>query len=142
MTTYGRLAEANGSTEQPGSQIDAANFRLMIITSFLVAATMLLLSLNVSIIKQRATAGPMGFIDWLLAGSIALMLFPSLVMLLMSSVMLVTMYVAVYTQDEKVIIVKRARKLLGLSSVLIPSSFGSTFLVEPWPGFSRVLVPR
>ncbi len=40
------------------------------------------------------------------------------------------MYLALYTQDEKVRIVKRARTLLGLSSVLIPSSFGSTFLVS------------
>jgi hypothetical protein len=44
--------------------------------------------------------------------------------------MLVTMYLAVHTQDEKVKIVGRARTLLGLTSILIPTSFGSTFLVS------------
>ena len=130
MTTPKNTSKANRSMEQPSSQIDAANFRLMIITSFLVAATMILLSLNVSIIKQSATAGHMGLIEWLLAGSIALMLLPSLIMLLMSAVILVAMYLAVYTQEEKVRIVARARTLLGLASVLIPTSFGSTFLVS------------
>lgn len=127
-------------TEQPVSHVDAANFRLMIITSFLVAATMILLSLNVSIIRESATSGQPGLIEWLLAGSIVLMLFPALIMLLMASVVLVTMYVAVYTPDEKVRIIARARNLLALASILIPTSFGSTFLVSlgidsPWSFF-------
>jgi hypothetical protein len=117
--------------------VDAANFRLMIITSFLVAATMILLSLNVSVIRQSALGGQMGTAEWLLAASIVLFLFPSLVMLLMASVVLVSMYLAVFSYEEKTRIVGRARTLLGLASILIPTSFGSTFLVSlglssPW----------
>ncbi len=106
------------------------NFRLMIITSFLVASTTVLLTLNVSIIRQSALAGLLGPIEWLLAASIALMLLPSLIMLLFSSVILVTMYMAAFAQDEKLRIIARARTFLSVSSILILTSFGSTFLVS------------
>jgi len=102
----------------------------MIITSFLVASTTVLLTLNVSIIRQSAMAGLLGPVEWLLAGSIALTLLPSLIMLLFSSVMLVTMYLAAFAQDEKLQIIARARTFLGVSSILILTSFGSTFLVS------------
>lgn len=117
-------------TDQPRIDIDAANFRLMIITSFLVASTTVLLALNVSIIRQSAMAGLLGPVEWFLAASIALMLLPSLIMLLFSSVMLVTMYLAALAQEEKLRIIARARTLLGFSSILILTSFGSTFLVS------------
>ncbi len=61
------------------------------INSFLLAATIISLSLNVSIIKQSATTGLMGTTEWLLAVSIALLLFSSLIMLFMSYVILATM---------------------------------------------------
>ncbi len=127
----------HGPLEQPRLDVDSANFRMTIITSFLLGATMILLSLNVSIIKQSATTGPMGTIEWLLAVSIALMLFSSLIMLFMSYVILATMYLSLLMISEKLRRVAWARTLLGLSSILIPSSFGSTFLVSlglssPW----------
>ncbi len=115
--------------EQPRIDVDAANFRLMIITSFLVASTTVLLTLNVSLIRQSAMAGLLGPIEWLLAASIALMLLPSLIMLLFSSVILVTMYLAPFAQNEKLKIIAKARIFLGVSSILILTSFGSTFLV-------------
>jgi hypothetical protein len=121
---------ADGLAEQLDSRVDSANFRLMVITSFLLAATMILATLNVSIIKQSVTAGGMGLIEWILAGSIALMLFPSMIMLFMSGMMLVTMYLAAYTLDEKLSIVARVRTFMGLVSILIPTSLGSTFLVS------------
>src|SRR5712691_6609712 len=123
--------------EQPRLDADAANFRLTIITSFLLGATMISLSLDVSIIRQSAATGLMGTIEWLLAVSIALMLFSTLIMLFMSYVTLVTMYLAPLTQNEKFRIIARVRNYVGLSSVLIITSFGSTFLVSlglssPW----------
>ncbi|TLX96686.1 MAG: hypothetical protein E6K96_05445 [Thaumarchaeota archaeon] len=121
--------------EQPRLDADAANFRLTIITSFLLGATML--SLDVSIIRQSAATGLMGTAEWLLAVSIALMLFSTLIMLFMSYVTLVTMYLAPFTQNEKFRMIARVRNYVGLSSVLIITSFGSTFLVSlglssPW----------
>ncbi len=125
--------------EQPRLDVDAANFRLTIITSFLLGATMISLSLDVSIIRQVASAGPTT-IDWLLISSIPLMLFATLVMLFGSYVILVTMYLAAFTQVEKLKRIARVRSLVGLSSVLILTSFGSTFLVSlglssPWSLF-------
>jgi hypothetical protein len=107
------------------------------INSFLLAATIISLSLNVSIIKQSATTGLMGTAEWLLAVSIALFLFSSLIMLFMSYVILATMYLTPLTQSEKLERVGWARTLLGVASILIPTSFGSTFLVSlgrssPW----------
>ncbi len=116
--------------EQPRIDVDAANFRLMIITSFLVASTTVLLTLNVSIIRQSALVGTLGPVEWLLVASIALMLLPSLIMLLFSSVMLVTMYLAPFAQNEKLGVISKARTSLGVSSILILTSFGSTFLVS------------
>ncbi len=116
--------------DQPSIDVDAANFRLMIITSFLVASTTVLLTLNVSIIRQSAMLELLGPVEWVLAGSIALMLLPSLIMLLFSSVMLVTMYIAPFSQIDKLKIIARARTFLGVSSILILTSFGSTFLVS------------
>ncbi len=123
--------------EQPRQDVDAANFRLTIITSFLLGATMILLSLNVSTVKQSASAGLLGTVEWLLAVSIALMLFASLIMLFMSYVILVTMYLAIFTFNEKLRAIARARNLVGATSILILTSFGSTFLVSlglssPW----------
>jgi len=88
------------------------------------------LSLNVSIIKQSVATGLMGTTEWLLAVSIALMLFAALIMLFMSYVILATMYLVPLTLNEKLIRVGWARTLLGISSILIPASFGSTFLVS------------
>src|SRR5260370_36202791 len=117
------------SLEQPRLDVDAANFRLTIITSFLLGATMISLSLDVSIIRQVAAAGPTT-IEWLLVSSIPLMLFSTLVMLFGSYVILVTMYMAPFTQSEKMSMIARVRTLVGLSSILIFTSFGSTFLVS------------
>src|SRR2546427_2939078 len=50
--------------EPPRLDADAANFRLTIITSFLLGATMISLSLNVSIIRQSAATGLMGTTEW------------------------------------------------------------------------------
>ncbi len=86
--------------EQPRLDVDAANFRLTIITSFLLGAPMISLSLDVSIIRQSAATGLMGTPEWLLAVSIALMLFTTLIMLFMSYVILVTMYLTVFNQSE------------------------------------------
>ena len=117
--------------------VDAASFRLTIITSFLLGATMITLSLNVSIIKQSVVAGLIGTTEWLLAVSIALMLFSTLVMLFMSYVILGTIPLALFTLDEKLSRIAKVIFFVGLASVLILASFGSTFLVSlglssPW----------
>jgi hypothetical protein len=98
---------------------------------------MILLSLNASIIKQSASAGALGVVEWLLALSVALMLFSAMIMLFMSYVILQTMYLVPFTSSEKLKRIGWARTLLGTASVLIPTSFGSTFLVSlglsnPW----------
>ncbi|MBI3841361.1 MAG: hypothetical protein HY297_05365 [Thaumarchaeota archaeon] len=123
--------------EQPKIDLDAASFRLTIITSFLLGATMISLSLDVSIIRQSAIGGMMGTLEWLLVLSIALMLFSTLIMLFMSYVILVTTCLTPVTQDEKFVRVNQVRNFVGLSSILILTSFGSTFLVSlglssPW----------
>ena len=125
------------SDEQGKVDPDSANFRLTIITSFLLGATMIDLSLNVSIIKQSVTAASAGLAEGLLAVSIALMLFATMIMLFLSYVILATAYLAPLTVSEKLLRVGWARTLLGVSSFLIPTSFGSTFLVSlglasPW----------
>jgi hypothetical protein len=71
------------------------------INSFLLAATIISLSLNVSIIKQSVATGLWGTTEWLLTVSIALLLFSSLIMLFMSYVILATMYLTPLTQSEK-----------------------------------------
>ena len=125
------------SGDLPRVDPDSANFRLTIITSFLLGATMIDLSLNVSIIKQSVASAHAGLAEWLLAVSIALMLFSTIIMLFLSYVILATMYLAPLTVDEKLRRVGWARTLVGISSFLIPTSFGSTFLVSlgldsPW----------
>jgi hypothetical protein len=124
-------------SDQPRVDVDAANFRATIITSFLLGATMILLSLNVSIIKQSASAGVWGTTEWLLALSVALMLFAAMIMLFLSYVILQTMYLAPFAASEKLGRIAWARTLLGTASVLIPTSFGSTFIISlgltnPW----------
>ena len=116
--------------EQPRVDVDNANFRATIITSFLLGATMILLSLNVSVIRQNASAWALGTTEWWLALSIAVMLFAAMIMLFMSYVILQTMYLAPFTSNEKLTRVAWARTLLGTASILIPTSFGSTFLVS------------
>ncbi|MBI3859083.1 MAG: hypothetical protein HY296_02425 [Thaumarchaeota archaeon] len=125
------------SGDQPRIDVDAANFRATIITSFLLGATMINLSLNVSIVKQSLAAGLMGTTEWLLAVSAALMLFTTMIMLFFSYVILQTMYLAALPLGEKLRRVGWVRTLLGISSFLIPTSYGSTFLVSfglssPW----------
>src|SRR5262245_60201701 len=102
---------------------------MMIITSFLLGATMILLSLNVSILKQTASSGLMGPVEWVLGASIVLTLVSSLIMLFMSSLMLVTMDLGSFNYDEKLRVIARARTFLGLTSFLTLASFGSTFIV-------------
>ncbi len=116
--------------EQPRIDVNAATLRLMIITSFLAGSTTVLLTLNVNVIRQSATTGQPGLAEWLLVASILLMLLSSLIMLLMSSVMLGTMYLAPFAQAEQLRIIAKQRTFLGLSSTLILTSFGSTFLVS------------
>jgi hypothetical protein len=125
------------SGDQPKIDVDSANFRTTIITSFLLGATMVDLSLNISIIKQSATSGLMGTAEWLLAVSVALMLFSIMIMLFLCYVINATMYLVPLPLEEKVRRVGWARTLLGISSFLILTSFGSTFLVafglsSPW----------
>ena len=95
------------------------------------------LSLNISIIKQSAASGLLGTGEWLLAVSVALMLFSIMIMLFLCYVILATMYLAALPLAEKLRRVGWARTLLGVSSFLILTSFGSTFLVafglsSPW----------
>src|SRR6267143_1064848 len=125
------------SGDQPRIDVDSANFRTTIITSFILGATMVDLSLNISIIKQSAASGLLGTGEWLLAVSVALMLFSIMIMLFLSYVILATMYLVALPLAEKVRRVSWARTLLGTSSFLILTSFGSTLLVafglsSPW----------
>jgi len=124
------------SLEQPRIDVEAASFRLTIVTSFLLGATMVTLSLNVPIIKQAVSGAP-GIAEGLLSVSIALMLFATLVMLFLSYVILVTMPLTLFTMAEKLSRIASVRIFVGLASVLIMLSYGSSFLVSlglgsPW----------
>src|SRR5437867_13048124 len=88
------------SLEQPKLDVDAANFRLMIITSFLVGATMMLLSSNISLIRVIAASGSNGLVEDLLIVGIALWLLFALIMLFMSSLIIVTMYLGLFTCQQ------------------------------------------
>lgn len=97
---------------------------------------MVTLSLNVPIIRQ-AVSGAAGIAEGLLAVSIVLMLFATLIMLFMSYVILVTMPLTLFTMSEKLSRIASVRIFVGLSSVLIMLSYGSSFLVSlgvssPW----------
>ena len=116
--------------EQPKLNLDAVALRLMIITSFLLGATMILLSLSVSTLKQSAAAGLMGQVEWILAVTIALTLIPSMMMLFTCSLYLVSMDLVPFSQVGKLGAISRVRKFLGLTSTLILASFGSIFLVS------------
>src|SRR6266540_859455 len=105
------------SIERQRIDVDSANLRLMIITSFLVGATMILLSSNISLIRQSPTSGSAGLVEGLLIVSIALLLFSSLIMLFTSAIILVTMYLGLFTFEEKLGRIAMARTLLGLSSI-------------------------
>ncbi|QQG48433.1 MAG: hypothetical protein HY247_06730 [archaeon] len=123
--------------EQPRIDVEAASFRLTIITSFLLGATMITLSLNVPIIKLSLLSGTAGIVEGALAVSIALMLFATLIMLFMSYVILATIPLALFTVEEKLQRIARVRVLVGLASIFIMTSFGSTFIValgvsSPW----------
>ncbi len=123
--------------EQSAPNMDMVGLRLMIITSFLLGATMILLSLSVSTIKQSAASGSMSPLEWGLAVSIALTLIPSLIMLFASGMMLVTMDLGPFTLVDKLRVVARVRTFVALASTLILASFGSIFLVSlgttsPW----------
>jgi hypothetical protein len=92
------------------------------INSFLLAATIISLSLNVSIIKQSVATGLWGTTEWLLTVSIALLLFSSLIMLFMSYVILATMYLTPLTQSEKLARVGWIRQwnLMGIIERILP----------------------
>jgi hypothetical protein len=57
------------ASEQPRVDVDGATLRMMIILSFLVASTMILLALNVNIIRQSAIAGELDSLGWLVSAS-------------------------------------------------------------------------
>ena len=123
--------------EQPRPDIEAAAFRLTIITSFLLGATMVTLSLNTSILKQTVAAGALETTQWLLAVSLALMLFSTLVMLFMCYVILASMPLAMLALERKLRRIDAVRTLVATSAFLIIASYGSTFLVSlgltsPW----------
>lgn len=123
--------------EQPRPDVEAAAFRLTIITSFLLGATMVTLSLNISILKQTLAAGALDTTQWLLAVSVALMLFSTLVMLFVCYVILASMPLAMLAFEQRLRRVDFVRMLVGSAAFLIIASYGSTFLVSlgltsPW----------
>jgi hypothetical protein len=117
--------------------MDMVGLRLMIITSFLLGATMILLSLSVSTISQSAALGSMGPLEWGLDVSIALTLIPSLITLSASGMMLVTMDLGPFVLAGKLRVVAQVRTFVALALTLILASFGSIFLASlgtesPW----------
>jgi hypothetical protein len=116
--------------EQVRPNTDTVALRMMIITSFLLGATMLLLSLNVATIKQSSSGGPPGPADWALSIIVVSSLISSLIMLFMSALILVTMDLGTFTLADKLRAIARVRTFLGVTSFLILASFGSTFILS------------
>ncbi len=118
-------------TFQPSrADAEAVAFRLTLTNAFLLSATMITLSLNVSLIKQAFVAGALGTSQWLLATIIILMMFSALVLFFLGFVILVNTPLAAAGLDELLRRVDTARLYLSVSAFMLLSSYGFVFLIS------------
>lgn len=112
-------------------------FRLTLTNAFLLSATMITLSVNVSLIKQAFVAGVLGTSQWLLVVSIILMMFSALILLFMGFVILVNTPLARVDLHEVLRRIDMVRLFLAVSGFMLLASYGSVFLISfgltsPW----------
>ncbi len=123
--------------EPTRADAEAVAFRLTLTNAFLLSATMITLSLNVSLIKQAFVAGTLGTAQWLLVTVIALMMFSALVLFFMGFVILVNTPLAQVDVHEVLRRIDTARLYLAVSAFFLLSSYGFVFLISfglssPW----------
>ncbi len=112
-------------------------FRLVLTTAFLFSATMITLSLNISLVRQAFVAGALGTFQWLLATSIVLMMFSAMILLFMNFVILVNTPLAQVGLQELLRRLDLGRLFIATSAFLLMASYGSVFLISfglfsPW----------
>jgi hypothetical protein len=123
--------------EPSRADAEAVAFRLTITNAFLLSATMITLSLNISLIKQAFVAGALGTPQWLLVVSTALMMFSALLLFFLNFVILVNTPLAQVGLDEVLRRIDTARLYVATSGFLLLASYGFLFLVtfglsSPW----------
>ena len=123
--------------EPTRADAEAVAFRLTLTNAFLLSATMITLSLNISLIKQAFVAGALGTAQWLLVTTIALMMFSALVLFFLGFVILVNTPLAQVDLQEVLRRIDTARSYLAISAFFLLSSYGFVFLISfglysPW----------
>ncbi len=123
--------------EPSRADAEAVAFRLTLTNAFLLSATMITLSVNVSLIKQAFVAGTIGIPQWLLVTSIILMMFSAMVLLFMGFVILVNTPLARVDLHEVLRRIDNVRLFLAVSGFMLLASYGSVFLISfglasPW----------
>jgi hypothetical protein len=126
--------------EPSRADAEAVAFRLTLTNAFLLSATMITLSLNISLIKQAFVAGALGTSQWLLVVSIVLMMFSALVLFFLNFVILVNTPLAQVGLDEVLRRIDMARLFVATSGSLLLASYGFLFLISfglssPWSWF-------
>ncbi len=109
---------------------EAVAFRLTLTNAFLLSATMITLSLNISLIKQAFVAGTLGTTQWVLATLIVLMMFSALVLFFMGFVILVNTPLAPIGLEELLGRLDTARLYLAVSAFMLLASYGFVFLIS------------
>ncbi len=109
---------------------EAVAFRLTLTNAFLLSATMITLSLNISLIKQAFVAGSLGVSQWILATVIVLMMFSALVLFFMGFVILVNTPLAPVGLGELLRRLDTARLYLAVSAIMLLASYGFVFLIS------------
>ncbi len=123
--------------EPTRADAEAVAFRLTLTNAFLLSATMITLSLNISLIKQAFVAGSLGTAQWLLVATIVLMMFSALVLFFMGFVILVNTPLAQVDLHEVLRRIDTVRLYLAISAFFLLSSYGFVFLISfgpssPW----------
>ncbi len=109
---------------------EAVAFRLTLTNAFLLSATMITLSLNVSLIKQAFVAGSLETTQWILAALVVLMMFTALVLFFMGFVILVNTPLAPIGLGELLRRLETARLYLAVSAFMLLASYGFVFLIS------------
>ncbi len=104
--------------------------RLTLVSAFVFSATMITLSLNVSLIKQAFVAGTVGPSQWLLASLVLLMMFSAMILLVMCFVILGNTPLAQVDVQAVLRRLEIARLYIGVSAFMILASYGSIFLIS------------
>ncbi len=111
--------------EPSRADVEAVAFRLTITNAFLFSATLITLSLNVSLVRQAFVAGGMGTAQWLLAATIVLMMFSAMILLFMGFVVLANTPLAQVNLAEILQRLDTARLFLAVSGFMLFASYGS-----------------